>query len=145
MSCDQKIISERSASWSVLDCTESCESIPSVFARDGGQPPHPMSESRLYTHERSRLATIQSSSSVLRSASLAPTTISAYTQAVSRFSSYCKSLPSHSHHGFPHRAAAVDLDMCVSGYISLLYSHARGANRQLAVNTLYGQIGRAHV
>ena len=97
-----------------------------------------MSESRLYTHERSRLATIQSSSSVLRSASLAPTTISAYTQAVSRFSSYCKSLPSHSHHGFPHRAAAVDLDMCVSGYISLLFANADGANKQLAVNTLYG-------
>lgn len=97
-----------------------------------------MSDSRLFTDERSRLATIQSTSSVLRSASLAPATISAYTQAASRFSAYCESIPAHRHHRHPHRAAAMDLDICVSGYISLLYSHARGANRQLAVNTLYG-------
>ena len=97
-----------------------------------------MAESALYANEESRLATIHSVSARLRSASLAPATVSAYTQAVCRFHSYCHSIPSHHHHRHPHRAAARDLDLCVSGYISLLHARTQGANRQIAVNTLYG-------
>jgi integrase len=92
----------------------------------------------LYSGESQRLASIQHASSVLRAASLAPSTGSAYSAAVSQFITYCSSLPAHRHHDPPHRAAALELDRCVEGYISLLYVRYHGRNRQLAVNTVYG-------
>lgn len=99
---------------------------------------HHSTPSSLYTEESLRLSTIQRTSSMLRAASLAPSTLSAYVSAVSSFTAYCRSLPPHPHHDVPHPAAALDLDVCVLGYVSLLYSQHQGANRQLAVNTVYG-------
>jgi integrase len=75
---------------------------------------------------------------LLRISSLAPSTMSAYSTAVSRYYEYCRSLPSHTHHRPPHPSAAYDLDKCVENYISWLYAQHVGTNRQLAVNTVYG-------
>ena len=90
------------------------------------------------SQNRSRLAAIERSSALLQRASVAPSTASAYLLAVSHFSAYCRSLPRHPHHSLPHRAASLDLDTCVSGYISLIYAGRQGANRQRAVNVVYG-------
>lgn len=91
-----------------------------------------------YTDEHHRKQQLSHFKHLLRISSLASSTMSAYSSAVSRFLEYCHSIPSHSHHELPHPSAALDLDRCLEDYISLLFARYHGKNKQLAVNTVYG-------
>src|ERR1700754_3207625 len=87
---------------------------------------HSLSHSHQDLHQQQHL--INQHKHLLRISSLAPSTISAYSTAVTHFLQYCQSTAPHSHHHYPPPSAAHDLDLCMENYISLLHFHHGGRN-----------------
>jgi hypothetical protein len=69
----------------------------------------------------------------LTTSAFAPTTVSVYSTAVSRYLVYCSATA----HCGRHSSTAA-LDACLQDYIRELYHIHYGRNRQLAVNAVYG-------